>query len=173
MAKQKIYISVENEKIVRAKKDCPFANSIEIESDLAIEDIVGCTFNSVSKTLTQSISSLLDKKTKELEDEANYRIQTIPPDIRSKILQREKTSPKTYKDTWQNFYQKCQNLRFDADIVHETDARKAATWVVERITFVSERKHTLKYALKSMTVDELELFDPSNDRHWQAQGEKS
>ena len=98
---------------------------------------------------------------------ANRRIQTIPADKRTDILGEKKERAKTYTGTWQNFYQKCQNLRFDSDIIHKTEARQSATWVVMRITLYSQRKRAIKNALKKMGVDELKNFDAKDPKHWE------
>lgn len=100
-----------------------------------------------------------NKLINKLEKHKNTLIQTIPAHIRTAILGSEKQNPKTYTDTWQNFYQRCQNIRFDPDIIHELKAREAATWVVKRIEKISIQARKIKEQIKEMTIDELLEYD--------------
>lgn len=109
---------------------------------------------------------LLVLKIKLLTEECDRRIQTIPAERRTAIIGRRKNKDKHYTDTWQHFYQRCQNLRHDQDVMHPLEARQSAAWVVERIEKHSEIKDKLKKQILNMSYDELKTFDPSDDSWW-------
>ncbi len=80
----------------------------------------------------QELKYLINNKIHELNKECDIVIQTVPAKIRTEVVGRLKTKSKHYCLTWQHFYQRCQNLRHDQDIVYQKEARQYATWVVER-----------------------------------------
>ena len=101
----------------------------------------------------------------ELKNECNKSIQTIPADIRTSVLERIKTRPKYYNETWQHFYQRCQNICHDQFELFYPEARKAARWVMERIEKHVILKKNLEEQMKNMTFDDLKSFDCS--QHWE------
>jgi len=106
---------------------------------------------------------LLELKIKLLTKECNVVIQTIPPKIRTDVIGRLKTKSKHYLDTWQHFYQRCQNLRHDQDIVYQKEARQSASWVVERIEHVSKIKNSIKKEILSMSLEDIKKIDIKNE----------
>lgn len=111
--------------------------------------------------------AVLAKVLLDLKKHKNRLIQTIPAHIRSAVLGSEKQNQKTYTDTWQNFYQRCQNVRFDPDILHEKQPREAATWVVSRIEKISNNARSIKKQIQAMSVEELELFKIEDPLLWE------
>lgn len=109
---------------------------------------------------------LLELKIKLLTKECDRRIQTIPAERRTAIIGRRKNNDKHYTNTWQHFYQRCQNLRHDQDVMHPLDARQSAAWVVERIEKYSAIKRKIKKQIKAMTYEQLQAFDPTDPAWW-------
>ena len=107
-------------------------------------------------------SEMFNQKLYDLKDECDTRIQTIPAGRRSAILQRRKSKSKTYKDTWQHFYQRCQNIRHDQKEIYDLELRQSATWVVERIETHAHIKNKIKEHMLTMSCEELQAFDPSD-----------
>ena len=111
-------------------------------------------------------SEMFSQKMYELKNECDTRIQTIPAGRRSAILQRRKSKSKTYTDTWQHFYQRCQNIRHDQKEIYDLELRQSATWVVERIENHAHIKHQIKEHMLTMSYEQLQAFDPSDPKWW-------
>ena len=114
----------------------------------------------------QELKCLINNKIHTLTKECDRRIQTIPAERRTAIIGRRKNNDKHYTNTWQHFYQRCQNLRHDQDVMHPLDARQSAAWVVERIEKYSEIKDKLKKEILNMSYDQLQAFDPTDPAWW-------
>jgi hypothetical protein len=109
---------------------------------------------------------LLNLKIKLLNEEFDRRIQTIPAERRTAIIGRKKTNAKHYTETWQHFYQRCQNIRHDQKEIYPLDTRQSATWVVERIEKHSKIKDKIKKQILNMSFEELKDFKPQDDNNF-------
>ncbi len=157
----KIFVELDSSNTITQASESRFLDTNkEIETNIGIENLVGSKYQGGIITVnTMQLKNSVDR-------EAKRRIQTIPAAVRSNVLGKKKENDKTYTDTWHNFYQRCQNIRFDADILHEKAAREAAKWVVERIETFTNKRDQIKERLDTLSVQELEGFDVTDDSHW-------
>ncbi len=110
---------------------------------------------------------LIIKLIGDISKEKDRRIQTISADIRSDVLGRVKQYSKHYNNTWQHFYQRCQNVRFNMSSSVPVETLKAASLVLERIELYTSKANDLRESLASMPDDDLKAFDAKDDKHWE------
>jgi len=99
-----------------------------------------------------------------IENEAKEIIQTVSADKRSSILATKKQKGKFYQSTWQNFYQKCQNIIFSEKSTKK--AKNDALFVIERIEKITIKKREIIKELENMNLEQLKSFNNSNSKIW-------
>ena len=131
----------------------------EIELSAIVADLQG-VFEQVKKnTLINNFLPSINEKKDEL-------IQTISAAYRSIILGVEKTESKYYIGTWQNFYQRCQNIRFNPTLQVSDSQRNTAETIIINIDIFTQKKRILIEYMKTLTILQLEIFDPLASEWW-------
>jgi hypothetical protein len=101
-----------------------------------------------------------------INEKKDELIQTISANFRTIILGSEKTESKYYIDTWQNFYQRCQNIRFNPTLEVSDIQRTTANTIISNIDVFTEKKRLLILHMQTLTISELESFNPLDDVWW-------
>lgn len=126
----------------------------------AIPENLRAVFEQVKKNqlITDQLPSINEKK-----DEL---IQTISAADRTIILGVEKTESKYYTNTWQNFYQRCQNIRFNPTLEVSDIQRTTANKIISNIDNYTNKKRVLLAHMQTLTIAQLEVFDPLASEWW-------
>lgn len=131
------------------------------EIDLsAIPENLQAVFEQVKKNqlITNQLPAINEKK-----DEL---IQTISAADRTIILSSEKTESKYYTSTWQNFYQRCQNIRFNPTLEVSDIQRNTANTIISNIDIYTNKKRDLLVYMQTLTITQLEVFNPLDSEWW-------
>ncbi len=93
-------------------------------------------------------------------------IQTINASDRTMILGSLKTESKYYTDTWQLFYQRLQNIRFNPTLDVTNDQRVTADRLISQIDVFTEKKRLVIDHMQTLTITQLQSFNPLADEWW-------
>ncbi len=150
---QKFNLSTEN-----TTKFYQYLND-EIELPAIVADLQGI-FEQVKK------NKLITDKLPAINEKKNELIQTISAADRTIILSSEKTESKYYTDTWQNFYQRCQNIRFNPTLEVSDIQRNTANTIISNIDIYTNKKRALLVYMQTLTIAQLEVFNPLASEWW-------
>lgn len=109
---------------------------------------------------------LIDSMTPEIYNKKNTLIQTVSGADRVLITENpDDTDTFFYEhERWQHFYQKCQNIRMTDSYTPEQQNK--ARELIERIYAYTNKKNDLIRHMKTLTVEQLEAFNPLDDQWW-------
>ena len=150
---QKFNLSTEN-----TNKFYQYLND-EIELSAITADLQG-VFEQVKK------NKLITDKLPAINEKKDELIQTISANDRSIILGSAKSESKYYTDTWQNFYQRCQNIRFNPTLEVSDIQRTTANTIISNIDVYTEKKRLLIVHMQTLTIAQLKVFDPLAAQWW-------
>jgi len=101
-----------------------------------------------------------------INEKKDELIQTINASDRTMILGSLKTESKYYTDTWQLFYQRLQNIRFNPTLDFSNDQRTTADRLISSIDVYTEKKRLLLGHMQGLTIEQLQAFNPLADEWW-------
>ena len=150
---QKFNLSTEN-----TNKFYQYLND-EIELSAITADLQG-VFEQVKK------NKLITDKLPAINEKKDELIQTISANDRSIILGSAKSESKYYTNTWQNFYQRCQNIRFNPTLEVSDIQRTTANTIISNIDVYTEKKRLLIVHMQTLTIAQLKVFNPLAEEWW-------
>lgn len=101
-----------------------------------------------------------------INEKKDELIQTINASDRTMILGSLKTESKYYTDTWPHFYQRLQNIRFNPTLDFSNDQRSKADFLISQIDVYTEKKRLVLDHMQTLTIEELQAFNPLADLWW-------